>query len=94
MRRGELAGLRWKAVNLSAGELTVAEQTVVVVEYKVVASTPKTAAGGRTIHLDPATVAALKQHKARQTEEMLAFGKHRTKDTLVFVREDDAPIPP
>jgi integrase len=93
MRRGELAGLKWKAVNLDAGELTISE-TRVVVEYEVVTSKPKTVAGARTIHLDPATVAVLKQHRARQAEEMLAFGKHRTKDSLVFVREDGVPFHP
>jgi integrase len=87
LRRGELAGLRWRDLDLDAGLLHVRE-TVVVVGYRAVASEPKTPKSRRTIGLDPATVAALRQHRARQTEELLAFGIPRTDDGRVFVRED------
>jgi integrase len=93
LRRGELAGLRWRDIDLEAGELHVRE-TRVVVRYEVVASEPKTEKGKRAVGLDQATVAALRQHRSRQTEEMFAFGKRRSDDGLVFVREDGEPYHP
>jgi len=73
LRRGELAGLRWGDVDLDAGTLRVTA-TRVVVGYRVVESEPKTEKSRRTIGLDPATVAALRQHRARQAAERLAAG--------------------
>jgi integrase len=74
-------------VDLAAGLLHV-RHTIVVVGYRAVASEPKTAKSRRTIGLDPATVAALRQHRARQAEELLAVGIQRNDDGHVFVRED------
>jgi len=54
MRRGELAGVRWSDVDLDAGRLRVAS-TRVVVGYKVVEGSPKTARSARTIGLVPLT---------------------------------------
>jgi integrase len=44
LRRGELAGLGWAAVDLDAGSLTISAARVVV-DYKVVESGPKTKEG-------------------------------------------------
>lgn len=93
LRRGELAGLKWSAVDFEAGVLHVRE-TRVVVGYGVMDSTPKTDAGKRSVGLDPVTVAALRSHRARQTEEMFGFGKGRSDDGFVFVREDGEPYHP
>jgi integrase len=93
LRRGELAGLRWQAVDLDAGEIHVAE-TAVVVGYKVVQSTPKTAAGRRAVSIDEATVAALRALRARQTEEMFAFGRRRDNLTHLFTAENGEPLHP
>jgi len=41
------------------------------VNYKVHVSEPKTAKGKRSLALDPATAAALREHRARQAEERL-----------------------
>ena len=87
LRRGELAGLRWRDLDLDAGLLHV-RQTIVVVGYHAVVSESKTPKSRRTIGLDPATVAALRQHRARQAEELLAVGIQRSDDGHVFVRED------
>ena len=53
LRRGELCGLRWQAVDLDAGTLRI-ESTWITVDGQPVASRPKTAAGVRSISLDPA----------------------------------------
>jgi integrase len=79
MRRGEVAGLRWPDVDVDAGRVSPRRPRVVV-NYEVHVSEPKTAKGRRSLALDPATVAALRQHRARQAEERLAVGPrwHRT----------------
>src|ERR1700728_3118991 len=71
LRRGELAGLRWDAIDLEGGTLQV-RHTRVVVDGKVIDSVPKTSAGRRSVPLDSSLVALLKSHKAHQAAEKLA----------------------
>jgi integrase len=73
MRRGEVAGLRWSDVDLEAGRVSPRRPRVVV-DYEVHVSEPKTAKGRRSLALDPATVAALREHRTRQLEQRLAVG--------------------
>ncbi len=73
MRRGEILGLRWSDLDLEAGRVAVRRPRIVV-DYQVQVSEPKTAKGRRSLALDPATVAALRAHRARQAEEKLAVG--------------------
>jgi integrase len=58
LRRGELAALRWRDIDLDAGTLTVHEQIVVVDGVDVVGF-PKSASSRRTIALDKITVELL-----------------------------------
>jgi integrase len=94
MRRAELLGLGWDAVNLDAGRLEI-RQTVVLVEGRpVLVDATKTAHGRRAFALDPATVAALKAHRTHQLAERLALGEGWTDTGLVFTREDGSLIDP
>jgi integrase len=93
MRRGELLGLRWADVDLDVGVVRVA-QARVRAGNQVVAGEPKTARGRRTIALDPATVAALRQHRKRQAEERLLADSSDVDSGLVFTMPDGAPIHP
>jgi integrase len=93
MRRGELLGLRWKDIDLDAGVVRVA-QARVRAGNRVVAGEPKTARGRRTLALDPTTVAALRQHRKRQTEERLAAGPHFADSGLAFTMPGGTPIHP
>ena len=68
MRRGELLGLRWIDVDLDAARVAV-RQPRVVADHAVHVSEPKTARSRRSIALDPVTVAALRQHQARQAAD-------------------------
>jgi integrase len=65
MRRGEVAGLRWVDVDLDAGRVFSPRRPRVVVNFEVVVSEPKTAKGRRSLALDPATVASLREHRRR-----------------------------
>ncbi|HEY5455714.1 MAG TPA: tyrosine-type recombinase/integrase [Acidothermaceae bacterium] len=94
LRRGEVAGLRWDAVDLEARKVRIVTTRVVVGGTKVIESLPKTAKGYRTIPLDDTLVAALKQHRAKQLEERLAWGEGWTDSGFVFVRENGEPFAP
>ena len=93
MRRGEVLGLRWSDLDLEAGRVSVA-QTLTVVNQRVRVSEPKTAKGRRTVALDPATVTALRAHRARQAEERLALGPAWQEHGLIFTWYDGRPIHP
>jgi integrase len=93
MRRGEVAGLRWADVDLDAGRVSPRRPRVVV-NYEVVISEPKTAKGRRSLALDPATVAALRDHRRRQLEERLVVGSKWQDSGLVFTWPDGRPIHP
>jgi integrase len=66
----------------------------VVVNYVVHESEPKTRMGKRSLALDPATVAALKEHKGRQEQECAEVGSAWRDSELVFTRPDGSPIHP
>lgn len=70
-RLGEMLGLRWAAVDLEGGELTVATALKEVASSRSL-GTPKTARSRRTIPLTPRAIAALQRHKIAQAEEQLA----------------------
>ena len=93
MRRGELAGLRWVDVDLDAARLSPRRPRVVV-NYVVHESEPKTRMGKRSLALDPATLAALQEHKARQEQERADVGAAWMDSGLVFTRPDGSPSTP
>jgi integrase len=73
LRRGELCGLTWSAVDLDAGTLRI-EATRTIVNGQAAPSRPKTAAGLRSISLDAHLISLLRTLKARQAAEKLAAG--------------------
>jgi integrase len=74
MRRGEVFGLRWRDVDLSARRASVT-QTVTTVNDKLVLGPTKTNRSRRTISLDPTTVEALQAHRAVQDQERATAGQ-------------------
>lgn len=79
MRRGELCGMTWEAVDLDSGVISVERQVLVRPrsvpgERRVyVRGTTKTRRS-RHVRIDDATAAALRRWKADQAAERLAFG--------------------
>ena len=65
-----------------------------VVNYEVHVSEPKTAKGRRSLALDPATLAALREHRRRQLEDRLAVGPRWEDSGLVFTWPDGRPLHP
>lgn len=93
LRRGEALGLRWRDLDLDAGRAAI-RQTVIAVHHKPELGTPKTAKGRRTVTLDRATVAALREHRKRQAEERLQMGAGWTDNDLVFCKVDGTLLHP
>lgn len=74
MRRGEVFGLRWRDVDLSARRASVT-QTVTTVNDKLVLGPTKTNRSRRTISLDPTTVEVLRTHRVVQDQERATAGE-------------------
>ena len=104
-RLGEVAGLTWSDLDLDAGWMRV-DWTLGHVGHRITwKPRPKSRAGERTMALDPATVAALREHKRRQTEQRLVAGpgvwsteytdwQDLSRDGLVWTYGDGSPIHP
>ncbi|MDO8398915.1 MAG: tyrosine-type recombinase/integrase [Bradyrhizobium sp.] len=92
MRRGEVAALRWKNVDLVSGQLAIlesAEQVGSKVRYK----TPKSGKG-RTLALSASLVEELRAHRLRQAEELLKVGVRLSDSTFVVAQADGTPLQP
>jgi len=92
MRRGELAGLQWRDVDLEAGRIAV-RRAIVSVDYAITASETKSGRV-RVVELDLGTVAVLRAHRRAQAEERLALGPAYQDRGVVFCREDGEPVHP
>jgi integrase len=92
MRRGEIAALRWRSVDLDTGQLAV------------VASVEQTKAGCReketksdrcrTIAMPALVVAELHRHQIEQVQAMLGIGVRVTPDHHVVMQADATPLQP
>jgi integrase len=92
LRRGEVAALRWRHVDLVTGQLAVqenAEQTRAGVRYK-----PPKSGRARTVALSATVVAELRAHRTRQAEELLQLGKRLTDDDFILAQPDGLPLRP
>ncbi len=93
MRRAELCGLHWSALDLDA-ELLSVQETRVVVDGRAEASDGKSDSAGRLIALDPATVAALRAFHTLQESEREFFDRDYIDLGLVFTWQDGRPVHP
>lgn len=92
LRRSEVAGLRWEALDLDAGVLSVSSARVSV-NYGVREGAPKSNRS-RTISLGSETIVAMRAHRRRQLEERMAWGEAWTDSGYVFVTEDGQALHP
>lgn len=86
LRRGEGVGADWVNLDLDAGELTV-HREIIVDGWTPIEEDPKTEESAATIALDSLTVAALREHKARQDAERKKAGDAWTETGKVFTDE-------
>lgn len=92
LRRGEIAALRWRNVDLESRIISIvesAEQTVEGVRYKE----PKSG-NTRTVALSVGVAEQLKAHRARQAEELLRLGLRPNAGSFVVSQVDGRPLQP
>jgi integrase len=93
MRRGEIAALRWKSIDLERGTLAVvasAEQT----KDGAVREKPPKNGKGRAVELPALVVEELRRYRAQQAEGLLRLGIRLNDDHHVVTREDGLPLKP
>jgi len=83
MRRGEVAGLQWKYVDLDRGYLSVVFANGRV-NKKLTLTEVKSNASRRMLTLDPITVGVLRKHLVAQAEHRLKLGAAFEDQGLVF----------
>jgi integrase len=92
LRRGEIAAVRWRNVDLGAGSVAIlesAEQTKAGIRYKE----PKSGKA-RNVRLSETVVEELKAWRVRQAEELLRIGMRPDGDTFVVTQTDGSPLQP
>jgi integrase len=94
VRRGQICGLKWSDVNLSAGEITVHDNRVVVGGHARDKAGGKTHNADKTMSIDRATIAALRRWRLHQDGEREFFGTDYHPGDYVFTFEDGRPPHP
>jgi integrase len=102
LRRGEVLGLHWSAVDWKAGTLAVTHGVKRIKnrdrsspqKTRLIIAELKTPKSRRTLSLTPELVAVLRQHHARQAEARIAAGSLWRDHGLVFTTEVGTPIDP
>jgi integrase len=87
-RRSELIALKWRDVDLDAGEVLIASGVVRVAGQPLIDKDTKTHAK-RRVALGAETVELLKAHRARQAAAALAAGATLPPEAYVFARSPD-----
>lgn len=92
LRQGELAGLAWSDVDLTAGLLTV-RRALAWHDGRPILAAPKTARSRRTMHVPALALEALRAHRERQRFEAKAAGPAwQNSEGLVFVTSTGEPL--
>jgi integrase len=92
LRRGEICALRWRNVDLAAGQISVVEsleQTKAGLRFK----SPKSGKG-RTVALSATVVDELRAHRIKRAQELLRLGVGLADDDLVIAHADGSVISP
>ena len=83
LRQAEMLGMRWSAIDLTAGTVEVRE-TLSYVRRKVAFLPPKTDKSRRSVELSETTCRLLRSHRVAQTEHRLKLGEVWQDNDLVF----------
>ncbi|WP_374025595.1 tyrosine-type recombinase/integrase [Mycobacterium sp. HNNTM2301] len=93
LRRSEVVGLRWSAINLDTGLLSVRRGRVAV-GGEVSEGDPKSKRSRRNLPLPADVVTALRALKTAQKREAMALGVKWSDERLAAVREDGTSVRP
>jgi integrase len=92
LRRGELAALCWRNIDLEAGQISVVaslEQTNSGVRLK-----PPKSGRARTVALPSLAIEELRRHRLKQAEELLRVGTRQSEETHVCLQPNYQPWAP
>ena len=92
LRRGEIAALRWRNIDLDGRNIAIvesAEQTAKAIRYKE----PKSGKT-RNVRLSETVVDDLSAWRFEQAEELLMVGKRPDGETFVVTQADGSPLQP
>jgi integrase len=93
LRRGEVAALRWRCVDLDTGTLSVAASA----EQRrggVLREKPPKSGRGRTVELPSLVVDELRRYRVKQAENLLRLGVRLSDDHHVVMLEDGSRVLP
>ena len=92
LRRGEIAALKWRGVDLPSAQISVSES---VEQTSKGVRTKETKSGrSRTVALPSIVVDELRRHRLRQAEELLKLGVRVDEQTPVVSRETGKALQP
>jgi len=94
LRRSELLGLRWSAVDVDAKTISVTETLQYINGIGLTILEPKTARSRRMVTLPPSAVALLSGLKVKQKAEIMEFGLEWSESKYVFSQADGSPFYP
>lgn len=97
LRRGEIAALRWRQVDLGKGNIEViesAEQTKVERGRSQVRYKETKTGRGRNVAMSATVIEELQAWRIVQAQEFLRLGMRPSEDTLVVTREDGQGLQP
>lgn len=93
LRRGEILGLKWDAINFKEKTITISETRVRYVKGTIT-KTPKNNCSYRTLPLIENVAEYLKQLKKKQSEQKLLCGEEYDKSGYVCCWDDGSPLDP
>lgn len=97
LRRSEVLGMRWGALDLNTGMVRVEAGRIALVGHRVATDDPKSAASWRTVPVEsmhPGTVAILRGLSAHQAADRLAAGTAYEQSSYVLVDALGRPVRP
>jgi len=102
LRRGEVLGLHWSALDWQAGTLAVTHSVRRIKDRdtssgrrtRLIVGELKTPKSRRTLALTPEMVAMFRQHRVRQAEARMAAGTRWQDCGLIFASEIGTPMDP
>lgn len=92
-RQGEVLAVRWRDVDLAAGEATIRRSLTDSPRARLMFKLPKNDKP-RTICISSQLVAILESHRAVQQAEKIAFDAAYRDEDLIFAKPDGTPIAP
>jgi integrase len=94
LRAGEVAALRWNAIDLDGKVLEVREAMEQTKAHGARPKAPKSRAGRRVIVLPDIVIEALREHRREALEQRVALGAGKLPDAaLVFPANEDPLVP-